>query len=178
MVTTASCTSIQFLDFVPKNAHIPVLQHVEDDRFRFNMSPMHTVAILSTNSGLQLILDPTAAQYGWKEKIAPREMYARCRIDRERNTTVCLAPSSSAPRTEHTLRPEEKSELDIWQQKCVAEDTVDLAKDHFSANGGLQDTLKLPQYQFEEQCLALRETLKSGMRICDTWRDFCENIGA
>ncbi|KAG6355096.1 hypothetical protein INS49_004177 [Diaporthe citri] len=37
----------------------------------------------------------------------------------------------------------------------------DLAKDHFSANGGLQDTLKLPQHQFEEQCLALRETLKS-----------------
>lgn len=142
------------------------------------MSPLHTVAILSTNSGLQFILDPTAAQYGWRENIAPREIYARCRIDHERDTTVCSAPSSPCPRTEQTLVPEDESELENWEDKRVAEDTIDLAKYHFSANGGLQHTLQLPQYQFEEQCLALRDSLKSGMRICDTWRDFCHNIGA
>lgn len=142
------------------------------------MSPRHTVAVLRTNSGLQFILDPTAAQYGWKENIAPREIYTRYRINRELINTVCLAPSSPGPRTEHTLRPKDESELVNWKHKCVAEDTVDLAEDHFSANGGLQGVLQLPQDQFEEQCLALRETLKSGMRIRDEWREFCEKNGA
>lgn len=142
------------------------------------MSPSHTVAIIRTESGLQFILDPTAAQYGWRENIAPREIYARCRIDRELDTTACLAPTSPGPRTEYTPRPKDASELLIWEYKCVAEATVDFAKDHFSGKFDLEATLQLPQSEFEEQCLALKETLKSGMGVRDKYKAFIEEHGA
>ncbi|KAK7696796.1 hypothetical protein SLS64_014198 [Diaporthe eres] len=166
----SSSTSIEFVDFIPKNAHTQVLEHHAGVRPRFNTTPMHTVAILRTKSGLQFVLDPTAAQYGWKENISPQETYARCRIHREIKTTVCLAPRSPGPRTEHTLRPEDESELAHWTRKWVAEDVVDLVKDYFSATASLQDTLQLPQDQFEEQCLQLKEALKSGMCALDHYR--------
>lgn len=136
------------------------------------MDPAHTVAALRTKSGLQFILDPTAAQYGWKENIAPRDTYARCRIDYALRTTVCLVPDSPLPRTEHTPRPEDESELANWTRKCIAEDVLALADDHFSLNGGLFGILQLPQAQFEEQCRTLTETLKSGMHDQEMYRDF------
>lgn len=168
---TASSASIEFLDFVPKNAHAPIVEFNANGLYRFNMEPAHTVAALRTNSGLEFILDPTASQYGWKENIALRDTYARCRIDYELDTTACLAPVSPLPRTEHTPRPEDESELANWTRKCVAEDIMSLVEDHFSMNGDLLGVLQLPQAQFEEQCLTLRETLRSGMHDQDMYRN-------
>lgn len=73
------------------------------------------------------------------------------------------------PRTEHTPRPEDESELANRIRKCVAEDTSALVEDHFKMNGGLLGVLQLPQAQFEEQCRTLRASWGQRRRWRRAW---------
>lgn len=142
----------------------------------FNIAPCHTVAVLTTASGLEFILDSTAAQYGWKETLAPREAYARCRIDYE----IKIEPWGP-PERHHRARspsPDDESYCRYWRASGVVEDTLRVLEDHISAAGGLHGVINLPEDCFEQQCLELKQALKSGMEIRDRRRALLEGYRA
>lgn len=135
------------------------------EKSTFNMLASHTVAVLTTPSGLEFILDPTAAQYGWRENIAPREIYTRCRVDYEYPTKPCYRPDPQRLPTKATTRPEAKRDSDLWAMACVAEQIVERVREHLTEIGGLDGVLQLPRAQFEEQCQALQQALESGLNV-------------
>lgn len=130
--------------------------------FKFNMSTLHTVALLTTQLGHRFILDPTAAQFGWKEQLVAWETYVPSRLDSLHSTEVCGFQRPRTP-TEHTRRPEKRPGRDTWTSKVVAEDVLEIAEANFMKNGGLDGVLKLPEAQFDEQCSKLKESLRSEM---------------
>lgn len=169
LLIIVSCEKIEFMDFVPKNAHTPVQQVITagaDRKHIFNMLAAHTVAVLTTASGQEFVFDPTAAQYGWKENIAPREIYTQCRVDYEFGTNPCNPPDPQRLPTKATERPRIKSKSDKWAMTCVAEKIVEVVREHLIQNGGLDGVLQLPRAQFEQQCQALQQVLEGGM---DFW---------
>jgi hypothetical protein len=123
------------------------------------MEPMHTVAILKTESGLQFILDPTAAQYGWSENIAPRDIYTQHRIDHDFGTSKCDPPDRSPRHTKLDPRPKGKYRRLKWESACVAEHIVRLVRDYLEPSGGLSGVVQLPQAQFDGQLRVLKAFL-------------------
>lgn len=141
----------------------------------FNMVSHHTVALLTTFSGQGFILDPTAAQYGWRETFAPQEIYTRCRIDREFDPSPCDQPDERPP-TRLTLKPEARDEGEEWESRCVAEQIVELVGEHLNESGGLESVIQLPQAEFDENCQTLKAVLESGMDVSRRYRAFFEGL--
>lgn len=138
----------------------------------------HTVALLTTFSGQQFILDPTAAQYGWTDNFAPQEIYTRCRIDREFDSSPCDQPDERPP-TKLTLKPETRDEGEEWESRCVAEEIVELVElvgEHLNESGGLESVVQFPQAKFEEYCQTLKVVLESGMDVSRRYRAFFEGL--
>lgn len=154
---------------MPKNALTP-LELVENGWFRFNMSALHTVAVLTTRSGRQFILDPTAAQFGWKEFLVAWETYAQSRVDLESSRKECSFPHRPRTPTKYTKRPEDTAGRNLWTSRVVVEDVLEITKANFNQNGGLDDILQLPEAQFREQCSKLKESLRSEMPVRDRSR--------
>lgn len=174
---TGTCDLITFIDFVPKNAHTP-LEVERDESFRFNMSALHTVALLTTRSGRNFILDPTAAQFGWKEYLAPWETYDPCRIEFLQLSEVRKVHGRPRTPTEHTLRPRSEAGRKNWTSKVVAENILEIAEATFMEKGGLDRILQLPRVKFEELCSEFKENLKSEMRYRDKMRIDSQYQGA
>lgn len=64
----------------PKNAHKTVHLSYPEDRHEFPFMYFHLVFRLTLPSGLSFAFDPTGAQNGWQEYLAPWDAYARHRI--------------------------------------------------------------------------------------------------
>lgn len=64
----------------PKNAHKTVQISYPDDRHDFPFMYFHLVFRLTLPSGLRFAFDPTGAQNGWKEYLAPWDSYEQHRI--------------------------------------------------------------------------------------------------
>ncbi|KAI3399141.1 hypothetical protein diail_7720 [Diaporthe ilicicola] len=144
-----SCHSIRYCDFVPKNAHITV--NIETD---FNSSPLHTVSLLTTRSGLEFAFDPTAAQFGWQENLAPWWLYRRRRVDLLVNLSrpITLVP-----------RPSKSGKVHYRNFTWAAEEIVDIAKaclPNGRVGGGVLD---FSEEDFEAQRVALKQALKVWM---------------
>lgn len=152
------------MSFIPRNAHTP-LEVSSDECVRFNMSAMHTVALLTTRSRRQFILDPTAAQFGWKEYLVPRQTYRRCRIDLYCYTEECKVQDRPGTPIEHTPRPEDQAGREYWTAQVVAEELREITEACLLEKGGLDDVLELPQAQFDKLCSKLKEELESEMRL-------------
>lgn len=127
------------------------------------MSALHTVAILTTRSRDEYILDPTAAQFGWKEHLVAGDTHADSRVDYAWSVEKSTFPDRPSTPTEHTRRPEKRPARDLWTSKVVAEDVLEIAEANFMKNGGLDDILQFPQAQFDEQCSKLKAALRSEM---------------
>lgn len=140
------------------------------------MAPYHTVAVLTTTSGLEFILDSTAAQYGWKETLAAREAYDRCRIDYEIDIEPCDPPESH--HRQRSPSPDDENDCRYWRESGVVEDTLRVVEEHVSAAGGIHGVINLPEDCFKQQCLDLKQALKSGMEIRDRRRALLEGYRA
>lgn len=69
--------------FRPKNINISVCR-MTPDRFEFSGMPGHNVLRLTLSSARQVVLDPTRAQFGWKEALSPWESHPQApRLDDE-----------------------------------------------------------------------------------------------
>lgn len=174
---TGICGSITFINFVPKNAHTS-LEVERDEWFRFNMSALHTAALLTTRSGRDFVLDPTAAQFGWKEYLAPWETYDPCRIEFLQPPEVRKVHEPPRTPTKHTLRPRSEAGRSNWTSKVVAENILEIAEATFMEKGGLDRVLQLPRVQFEELCSEFKEKLKSEMGYRDKMRIDSQYQGA
>lgn len=173
---TGFCDSIKFVNFVPKNAHT-TLEVERDEWFRFNMSALHTVAQLTTRSGRNFILDPTATQFGWKENLVPWETYAPYRIEFYHFPEVKAHDPPRTP-TEHTLRPESEAGRSNWTSKVVAENILEVSEALLVEKGGLDRILQLPQDEFQELCWELKENIEPEMRHRDNMRIASQYQGA
>lgn len=154
---SASCKSIKFRDFCPKNAEITVICNGFS-----NISMAHTVGLLTTQSELQFAFDPTAAQFGWHENLAPWEHYRRRRVDTEYSVGVCESLDDLRARTKSTQMPVHPTLQQHWKRKCVAEEIVDIAEDHF-ARVNLSDILDAPDSDFRRYFAAFKQDLEESI---------------
>lgn len=159
------CTSIEFLSFVPKNASTP-LEVESSGWLRFNMSALHTVALLTThnNSERKFVLDPTAAQFGWKEYLVKARLYDRYRIHLLSRSEVCQPQARPRTPTEHTPILTEGPYREDLVSKFVAEQVLESAKAEVTKKGGLDAILLLPQPQFNEWTRKFKDELALEMR--------------
>lgn len=150
-VLIAGCTNIRFCDFVPKNVECPVLD--DKNKNSFNTTPYHTIAVLSTASGLEFAFDPTAAQFGWKEHLAPWALYRERRVDLLYYQEVCRpldpfrTPTRQKPRRSVGFQ---------WKYECAAEGLVENAKACLPDNTLEGGVLDRSEADFEAQRSALR----------------------
>lgn len=127
------------------------------------MSALHTVAVLTTSSRREFILDPTAAQFGWNEHLVARDIYTRSRVDLEWHIEQCIFPGRPIMPTEHTPRPTTTAGREYWTSNVVVENLLEIAEANFRKNGGLDGVLQLPQAEFREQRSTLKVSLESEM---------------
>lgn len=119
---------VEFIHFVPRNIHTPVAK-VKEDQPASNMTPLHTVAVLTIDSGLRYVLDPSAAQYGWTEILAPLGIYEQCRVDHKDRTETFVPLDPQLPPTRQTQKPiEDPDERSRWRRRCAAEYTLKQVK--------------------------------------------------
>ncbi|POS72381.1 2-methylcitrate dehydratase [Diaporthe helianthi] len=158
-----STAKIKFMNFVPRNVHTPLMS-IKHNWPNSNMLPYHTVAVVTTQSGLKFVLDPTAAQYGWRETIAPLDIYTRCRVDRKHRSEHLVPLDPNRLPTVRTPRPdkENREARSSWKRRCTAEYIVDQVKGHIP-NRDLGALIELPQGQFDKYCQLLDEYLSSTM---------------
>jgi hypothetical protein len=166
----ASCAKIELMQFIPRNVNTPVAQIVDDSSddwngmSSFNMDASHEVTILTArSSGRQFVLDPTAAQYGWRENMAPRELYTAHRVDFVAEILTCdplpggqplsnpaglltsLAETCQDARYRYDLR-----------EASVALHIIKVLLPFVRDIGGLDKVVQLPQAEFNKQLSSLR----------------------
>lgn len=107
------------------------------------MSPRHTVSQLTTASGLKFAFDPTAAQFGWKENLAPWDIYEQRRIDLK----IPVTPGELYQVNENDSR-------DSCASKEMRDMTVRLLRD-----GGFSDILSLSKTKFVDCLQSLERKL-------------------
>lgn len=127
-----------------------------------NISPRHTVCRLTTSSGLQFAFDPTAAQFGWQEHLAPWDVYEKQRVDLGAKSWICEPLFSTRwPTIRH--RPEDHWRgLDDWKSTCAAEEMKNIV-DRTLSQAGLSGVLALPRVEFERHLEATRKDLKDSV---------------
>lgn len=162
---SAFCKSIEFRNFCPKNAEITVICNGFS-----NISMAHTVGLLTTQSELQFAFDPTAAQFGWHENLAPWEHYRRRRVDTEYTVDACEPLRMQRDRTKHTQMPADPALQQHWKCKCVAEEIVGIADDLF-AKVGLRHILDAPDSDFRRYLATFKEDLEQFIGSSDFLRD-------
>lgn len=78
--TSASCALVEAVRFQPKNAHKTVHISYPFDYHDFKFMYFHLVFRLTLPSGLKFAFDPTGAQNGWQEALAPWDAYEENRV--------------------------------------------------------------------------------------------------
>lgn len=152
LTLTACCTTAEFITHSVKNAEIAVVNDLsfgQTHRFRYNTLGPHVIVRLTLPSGLQYSFDPSAAQFGWKEYLAPWDEYARRRIHH-----IDLA---SVFRSESDIQVPRESRA---KERAAAE----LIKVVRARKGGLRAILKLSDGQFEEAKKDLARTMEQSVQ--------------
>lgn len=78
--TSATCALVEAVKFQPKNAHKTVHISYSENNHDFKFLYSHLVFRLTLTSGLKFAFDPTGAQNGWQETLAPWAEYERDRV--------------------------------------------------------------------------------------------------
>lgn len=114
---------------------------------RYDILRSHTVTRLNLSSGTRYAFDPTTAQFGWKEYLAPWDEYA-CRRTHRIDEIVPLEKvnDTQVPVLESELRSGTDPEVDRAKDVAAAE----LVKVLRARKGGLQAVVKLSGGRFEE----------------------------
>lgn len=153
MSSPAFCNSIEFFEFVPKNAETTVFYGPLT-----NMSPHHMVSQLTTASGLKFAFDPTAAQFGWKENLAPWDIYEHRRIDFTVPVETAGSRSVSGPSTLMNTEALHQVTVGDWREYCVAQEMKDMTV-RFLGKGGPSGVLALPESEFVKRLQELERHL-------------------
>ncbi|KAK3942826.1 hypothetical protein QBC46DRAFT_339077 [Diplogelasinospora grovesii] len=76
--------TVEKVIFYPKNLHKPVCEVQvlgwDETIHEYNALMSHEISLLTLPSGTQVVFDPSAAQYGWREHVAPWDAYQHHRI--------------------------------------------------------------------------------------------------
>lgn len=157
---SASCKSIEFRHFCPKNAELTVTYNGLN-----NISTAHTVGLLTTQSGQQFAFDPTAAQFGWKKNLAPWEPYRRRRVDKEYGVDACEPLDRERVRTKQTRMPEDPVLQQDWKCKCAAEEIAGIV-DLYLGPDRLRRILDAPEDEFWSYYQAIKLDLEKS--VCNS----------
>lgn len=164
LTLTACCATAEFITHTVKNAEIAVVDDLslgQTHRLRYNTLGPHVIVRLTLPSGLQYAFDPTAAQFGWKEYLAPWDEYARRRIHLIDLAAAFEPPGDTkAPHEDHTKPPEFDPVFFRTKERAAAE----IIKVVRARKGGLRAILKLSDGQFEEAKKELAETLEKSVQ--------------
>ncbi|KAK2607513.1 hypothetical protein N8I77_006179 [Diaporthe amygdali] len=164
------CTSVGFVNFSVKNADIAVANDFQigpSHHLRYNTLRLHLAARLTLPSGAQYAFDPSAAQFGWKDCLAPWAEYARCRIHHIENVTVLDPLDGTRVPAKDRVKPSDIIRRFDWAKEYVAEELVSILR---ARKGGLRALLKLSDGQFE----TARRDLADAME--DFVRDFAKSL--
>ncbi|KAJ0125199.1 uncharacterized protein J7T55_006544 [Diaporthe amygdali] len=164
------CTSVEFVNFSVKNADIAVANEFQigsSHHLRYNTLRLHLAARLTLPSGAQYAFDPSAAQFGWKDCLAPWAEYARCRIHHIENVTVLDPLDGTRVPAKDRVKPSDIIRRFDWAKEYVAEELVSILR---ARKGGLRALLKLSDGQFETG----RKDLADAME--DFVRDFAKSL--
>lgn len=122
------------------------------------MSPRHTVSQLTTASGLKFAFDPTAAQFGWKENLAPWDTYEQRRIEFTVPVETAGALSISSPSKLTNTEALHQITVGDWREYCVAQEMTDMTV-RLLRGRGFSDMLELPEAEFVDRLQALERDL-------------------
>lgn len=134
------------------------------------MSALHTVALLTLPSGRQFILDPTGAQFGWKEYLVSRQTYAQYRIDYQYSPYESTILARTRTPAEDIRIPANEAEGGYWASKVAALNALEITESLFLEKGGLDSILQLPEAQFQGQLSKFKKELASEMRYREAMR--------
>lgn len=93
----AACHLVEEVHFAPKNVHKPVRHIIPDGEHDFPIVSGHAAIRVTLPSGQRFALDPTGAQYGWREHLAPWDDYERHRVHMIDSVAAVAAPAAAAP---------------------------------------------------------------------------------
>lgn len=112
-------------------------------------------------SGLQYVFDPSAAQFGWKEYLAPWDEYARRRVHLIDMVNVIEPPSDTQRPKGDNANPLGFHPGFYQAKKHVAAELVEVVR---SRKGGLRALLKLSDGQFDEAKKKLAKDMEDSVR--------------
>ncbi|KAL1866858.1 hypothetical protein Daus18300_006561 [Diaporthe australafricana] len=118
-----------------------------------NTIPHHTIAVLSTASGLEFAFDPTAAQFGWKEYLSPWSVYRERRVDLLYDQEVARPLSPACALTRQEARNPGRFD---WDSARAAQEIVEDAKARFRNNTLECGALDCSDAEFQAGRRALR----------------------
>lgn len=78
--TPDTCALVEAVHFQPKNAHKTVHVSWPSGKHEFLFMCIYVVLRITLPSGLRFAFDPTGAQNGWQEYLAPWDAYEQHRI--------------------------------------------------------------------------------------------------
>ncbi|KAI1079237.1 hypothetical protein F5B20DRAFT_581655 [Whalleya microplaca] len=148
----ASCKSMEKVVFYPKNMHRPI-NIVRYGSHDYNSLRSHEVIRVTLNSEEQVVLDPTAAQFGWREYMAPWSIYEKQRVRKIKT----VLPIHIGPRPHRLAEAEAEARqstgdltADIKQaQLAIMEAATTVTEWTALKYGGIRGLLKLKE-DFED----------------------------
>lgn len=141
LTLTASCVSVGIISHSVKNAEVAL------DDFRYNTLGPHGVLRLTLPLGVQYVFDPSAAQFGWKEYLAPWDEYARRRIHLIEQAAMLETLVDTLVREAAITKPPGFPSISLRAKEGAAAELVNVLR---ARKGGRRAMLKLSDSQFEE----------------------------
>ncbi|KAK4205423.1 hypothetical protein QBC40DRAFT_249016 [Triangularia verruculosa] len=144
------CKKIELVQFSPRNVVRPVLE-IQDEDARLNTAVAHCVILVELDCGLQFVLDPTAAQYGWAETILPWTTFKKYRMAGD-PLEITEVKKNTDPESLHWLDVIEAIALQV---------SLQIQRKH---SGGLTTILEITeQDKFLEQRALILGAMERGM---------------
>lgn len=164
LTLTACCATAEFITHSVKNAEITVADDLaveQSHRLRYNTLGPHVIVRLTLPSGLQYAFDPTAAQFGWKEYLAPWDEYARRRIHLIDMIGMFKPPSDTKVPNEGYVKTPGFQPMFFRAKERAAAEAIKVVR---ARKGGLRAILKLSDGQFEEAKKDLSKTMEQSIQ--------------
>ncbi|KAL1877012.1 hypothetical protein Daus18300_002621 [Diaporthe australafricana] len=154
------CATVEIVNHIVKNAETAVAHDLRSGSLRhitYNTLRPHSVARLTLPSGSRYVLDPSAAQFGWEESLAPWDEYARRRIHQIDDIAI-LQPHGEAQG--RIIDPKEVAPEFQGYTSAKEHVAAELVKILRARKGGIRALLKLSDGQFEKAKRDLVSTME------------------
>lgn len=132
-----ACHLVEEVHFAPKNVHKPIRHIIPDGEHDFPIVSGHAAIRVTLPSGQRFALDPTGAQYGWREHLAPWDDYERHRVHMIDSVAAVAAPAAAEMDAAH--KPDGRWETEARRCMAVmARCLADRAAHHASRHMGFE----------------------------------------